>query len=118
MQDAAVRVATLPAKVELEVAVTLPLGELHAELDQLLDAGRAFLHNAAHDRLVAKPATGVERVAHVTLERVLLARDSGDTALGVVGVGLGAALFRDDRDGAGVGDLERKRQSGDAAAQH
>ena len=116
MKDAAVRVATLTAKVELEVAAILPLGELHAELDQFLDAGRALLHNATHNCLVAKLATGVERIAHVALERVLLARDGGDSALSVVGVGLSAVLFGDDRDGAGVGDLESKRQTGDATA--
>ena len=118
VQDAAFRVPSLPAKIEFAVTVTLTFGELHAELDQFLDAGRAFLDNAAHDLLIAQPSSGGKGVAHVALERVLLACDGGDAALCVVGVGLGPAFLRDDRDGAGVGDLESKRQPGDAAAQH
>ena len=118
MQDAALRVATLPAKVELALAVDFPLGELHAKLDQLVDSGRAFLDDTAHDRLIAQPAPGGERVAHMALERILLARHGGNATLRVVGIRLGPAFLRDDCNRAGVGHLERKRQPGDAAAQH
>ena len=44
-----------------------------------------------------RPAPAVERVAHVQLERILLARHRRDAALGVVGVRLGAVLLGDDR---------------------
>ena len=110
--------AALLTKIEFAVTVIIAFGELHAELDQFLDAGRTFLNNAAYNFLIAQPASGGDRVVHVALERVFLACDGGDAALCVVRVRLGPAFLCDDRNSSGVGDLERKRQSGDAATQH
>ena len=121
VQDAALRVAAFLAQVELPSAVfarSVALRELHPKIDQLGDAVRAFLDDGADDALVAKARAGFEGVADVHLEGVLLAGDGGDSALGVVGVRLGAVLLGDDGDAPVARDLEREGKSGDAAAEH
>ena len=65
---------------------------------------------------VAEPGAGFERVAHVQLEGILLARYARDAALRPGGVGLRAFAFGDDRDRPVPGRLQGKGQSGDAAA--
>ena len=120
VEDAALGMAALPAEVELARAVRtgyLALGEMHAQLDQLRNARRAILDDRAHGRFLAQAGARFERVAHVQFEGVLLARDGGDAALGVVGIRLGAVLLGDDRHAPVRRDFQRKRQPGNAAAQ-
>ena len=50
------------------------------------DARRAFLDDGADDVFLAQPRARRERVAHVQLERVFLARHRRDAALGVIRV--------------------------------
>ena len=64
------------------------------------------------------PAPAVERVAHVQLERILLARHRRDAALGVVGVRLRAVLLGDDGHAPVRRDLQREEQPRDAAAEN
>ena len=100
VEDAALGMAALSAEVQLARAVgagNLALGKVHAQLDQLRNPRRAFLDDRADGRFLAQARAGLQRVAHVQLEGVLLAGHRRDAALGVVGVGLGAVLLGDDR---------------------
>ena len=64
-----------------------------------------------------KPRAGFERVAHVQLERILLARHRRDAALRVVGVRLRAVFLRDDGHAPVRRDFQREGQPRDAAAE-
>src|SRR5712671_5606416 len=98
------------------IATGLAGAELHAELDQLTHQRRPFADNSAHDIFPAKARAGFESVAHMEVERIVLGHDSGDAALRIVGVGLGALFLGDDGDRSNARDLERKRQPGNPAA--
>ena len=118
VQDAPLGVASLAAEIKFAFAIAIfALGKFHSEFDQLHDALRAGLDNAANDLLVAQSRTGNQRVLHVALERILLACHCGDAALRVVGVRFRPAFFRDDGNRPGVGHLECERQPGDPAAE-
>ena len=94
VQDAPLGVASLAAEIKFAFAIAgFALGKFHSEFDQLLDALRAGLDNAANDLLVAQSRTGIQRVLHVALERILLACHCGDAALRVVGVRFRPAFF-------------------------
>jgi hypothetical protein len=69
------------------------LGKFHAQFDQLGDARRALPDDGAHDAFLAQARAGRQRVAHVQLDRVLLAGDGGDAALRVIGVGFRAVFL-------------------------
>ena len=120
VENAALGMAAFLAEVQLARAVgagNLALGEVHAQLDQLRNPRRAFLDDRADSRFLAQARAGLQRVAHVQLEGVLLAGDGGDAALGVVGVRLGAVLLGDDRHAPVRGDFQRKGKPRSAAAQ-
>ena len=120
VENAALGMAALLAEVQFARAVgagNLALGKLHAQLDQLRNPRRAFLDDRADGGFLAQAGAGLERVAHVQLEGVLLAGDGGDAALGVVGVGLGAVLLGDDRHAPMRRDLQGEGKPGDAAAE-
>jgi hypothetical protein len=53
VEDAALGMAALLAKIELLAVAGFALGERHAQLDQFLHPRRAFLDDAAHHVLVA-----------------------------------------------------------------
>ena len=95
----------------------LAFGKVHAQLDEFRNARRAILYDRAHRRFLAQAGTGLECVAHVQLEGILFARDGGDAALGVVGIGLGAVLLRDDRNAPMWRDFQCERKPRKAAAQ-
>ena len=94
------------------------LGKFHAQLDQFLNPRRAFLDDGADDAFLAQTRARRERVAHVQLERILLARHRRDAALRVIGVRLRAVLFGDDGHAPARRDLERERKPRDAAAEN
>ena len=52
------------------------------------------------------------------LKTILLRGHTGDPALGIIGIGIGALLLRNHRHAAGIGHLQRKTQAGNAAAQY
>ena len=110
--------AALLAEIELMAAAVFPLGEGHAELDQLPDPRRALLDDAAHDILMAESRARFERISHVQVEGVLARSDAGDATLGVVGVRFGAVFFCNHRDRAPLRDVQGEGQPGDAGAQH
>ena len=92
--------------------------KFHAQLDQLRDARRAFLDDGADDVFLAQARARLQRVAHVQLERILLAGHRRDAALGVVGVRLRAVLLGDDGHAPVRRDLQGERKPRDAAAEN
>ena len=120
VENAAFGVAALFAQVEFARAVgtgDFAFGELHAQFNQFGDPGRAFLDNRAHDLLFAKAGAGLEGIADVQFERVFLAGDGGDAALGIIGVRFGAILFGDDGDASARRHLQGEGKPRDTAAQ-
>ena len=73
---------------------------------------------ARDDVFVAQAGPGRQGVAHMDFHRVLLARDGGDAALGVIGVGLGAGFFGDNGDAPQRRDFQGEGKSRNAAAQN
>ena len=118
MQDAALRVAALAAEVELLPAVAVfAVIEVDAEFHEFGNAGGSLGDDGANDIRVAKPGSGLEGVADVEFERILVAHHAGNPALGPSGVGVRRSALGDKRDTALVGGLQSERESGDAAAE-
>ena len=112
--------SAFPAEVKFLAAVfagRVALGKFHAQLNQFLNPRRPFLDNRADDAFLAQARARRKRVAHVRLERILLARDRGDAALRIICVRLRAVFFRDDGHAPARRDLQRERESRDAAAE-
>ena len=121
VQNPPLGMAAFATKVELFAAVFTgrgAFGKFHAERDQLRDARRPFLDDRAHDVFLAQTRARRERVAHVRLEGILLARHRRDAALRVIRVRLRAILFGDDGHAPARRDLERERQPRDAATEN
>ena len=113
--------AAFLAEIKLSAAVLVqrvPLGKFHPQFDQLRNPRRAFPDDGADDLFLAQPRARRERVAHVRLKRILLARHRRDAALGVIGVRLRAVLFGDDGHAPARRDLQREGQPRDAAAEN
>ena len=66
---------------------------------------------------VAQARARFERVAHMQLERIFLARHRRDAALRVIRVRFRAVLLRDDGHAPARRDFQRKRQPRNAAAE-
>ena len=120
VQDAPLGMAAFFAQVKFAPARLrhLPLGKTPPQLDQFSDARRALLDDGAHHVLFAESRPRFQRIAHVHLERILLARHRGDAALGIIGVRFSAVLFRDDGDAPVRRHLQGKRKARDPAAQN
>ena len=116
VQDAPLRMAAFPAEIELAMPGDVALIEMQPEFDQFANPRRAFLHHRLDHRRIAQTRARFERVAHVQLEGILLARHARDAALRPGGVRVRAFAFRDDRHAAVLGRLQRKGQPGNAAA--
>ena len=121
VQNAPLGMSAFLAQVQFPAAVFgrgVPLGKFHPQLNQFRDACRAFLDDGADDAFLAQARARRERVAHVQLERILLARHRRDAALRVIGVRLRPVLFRDDGHAPARRDLQREGQPRDAAAEN
>ena len=90
---------------------------MHAQFDQLGNAGGALFDDRANGLLFAQTGAGLEGVAHVQFEGVLLARDRGDAALGIVGIGFGAIFLGDNGHPPVRRDFQGKGQPANSAAQ-
>ncbi len=91
-----------------------------AHRDQLVDPRRALVDEHPHGVDVAQPRTGGQRVGQVQVGRVLVAAEHRrDAALGPAGRGLGELALGqhpDVRRARAVGEADRRREAGDAAA--
>ena len=113
VHDAVGRVAALAPEVERAVGGAVEVG---AERDELAHAAGSLADHHLHHVRVAEAGAGHERVGDVVGRVVVRVHHGRDAALGVVGVGLGALFLRHDGDGAGIGDAEGERETGDAGA--
>src|ERR1700730_10490187 len=94
MQNPALGMTALFAKIRLAMSRNLPFIELQTELSQLADALRTFGHNRAYDWFVTQTRSRFERVTDVQFKRIFIARHAGDPALRPSGVCVGAFAFR------------------------
>src|SRR5437764_1581922 len=69
------------AKIELAMPGNFALVESHTELDQILNSRRRFRDDCADDLFVTQARAGFERIAHVQLERIFVARHASNSAL-------------------------------------
>ena len=114
MNDAVVRVAALASQRQL--AVLLP-GEPSAQCEQILYSPGAFANRRLDHRCVAQPATRIQRVTDVRLDRVVAAKHRGDTPLGVARVRFCRRHLGDDGNGRAAScGLDRKIQASNATA--
>ena len=112
---------TLPAEIELFAAVLVrrvALGKFHSQFYQFRNARRAVLDDGADDVLLAQARARRERVAHVRLERILLAGHRRDAALRVIRVRLRAVLLGDDGHAPARRHFQREGQPREAAAEN
>src|SRR5262249_31220696 len=85
---------------------------------QFADALWTFDHNCADDRFVTQSGASLQRIAHVKLKRIFIARYAGDPALRPRRICIRAFAFRDDSHRAALCSLQCKAETGDAAADH
>ena len=92
--------------------------EADAERDELADPRRRLLDEDADGASAAEPAAGAQRVLGVERRRVFLAERGRDAALGLPAArGLERPLREQQHLGL-PGGRERRREAGDAAADH
>ena len=115
MQDAPGAVAPFAGQVVVDPPVG---GELDPPFDQVADGLRPFLHHHPDHILVADAGPGHQGVFDMGVEGVLVGKDRGDAALGVLGGRFGDITLGNDGDAAMVGCLEGKGETGNAAADH
>src|SRR3954466_13153955 len=104
------------AEIELAMPGNLALVEMQSELDQILDPRRRFGHNRTDDLLIAQTCAGFERIAHVQLERIFVARHARDAALRPRRIRVAPFAFRDYRDRSVPRGLQGEAQARDSAA--
>src|SRR5213079_3359698 len=118
MQNSALGMTALFAKIKLAMARNLTFIELQTELSQLADALRTFGHNRAYDCFVTQTGSRFKRVTHVQFKRIFIARHAGNPALRRSGVCIGAFAFRYNSYRAVLCRFQCKTQAGDTAADH
>src|SRR5207302_4534393 len=96
VQHSSLRMPTLAPEIELAMTRNLALIEMDADFHQFPDRLRTFRHNRAHNYFVATPRAVFERVAHASLERILIARGASNPALRPRRVAVGSFAFRAD----------------------
>src|SRR5438045_9662791 len=81
MQNPALGMTALFAKIKLAMARNLTFIELQTELSQLADALRTFGHNRANDCFVTQTGSRFKRVTHIQFKWVLIAGHAGNPYL-------------------------------------
>src|SRR5262249_32167833 len=109
-------VSTLASQVELAMTRNFALIKMQTEFDQLADARRSFRYDCAHCSLITETGTRLQRIADMQLERIFVARDAGNAALGPRRIRVGPFAFRDHRNRTVLRRLQRKTQPRDAAS--
>src|SRR6266496_1496944 len=118
MQNPALGMTALFAKIKLAMSGNLTFIELQTELSQLADALRTFSHNRAYDSFVTQTRSRLKRVTHMQFKRIFIARHAGDPALRPSGVCVRAFAFRHHSHRAVHCHFQCKTQAGDTAADH
>lgn len=121
MQNAAMAVTPFAMQVKgfrrIATGRTVGSGELHAQINQLLNARWSFVHAEIDDVLMANPGASDQRVARMGFKAVLLGPDRGDAALGIAGGSFAAISFGDHGHLGMRGELERGAQACDSGTE-
>ena len=118
MQNAPLRVSALASQIRFAMSPDLAIVEMQSALHQFSNAFRAFHDNRPHGGFVTKPRTRFQRVAHVKLEGIFIARHARDSALSPRCIRISALTFGNDGDRAVLRGFQGKAQAGDAAPNH
>src|SRR4029077_3930552 len=118
MQNPALGMTALFAKIKLAMSGNLTFIELQTELSQLADALWTFGHNRAYDCFVTQTPARFKRFTHVQFKRIFIADHAGDPALRPSGVCVGAFAFRHNSYRAMLCRFQCKTQAGDTAADY
>src|SRR5436305_9439669 len=78
MQNPALGMTALFAKIKLAVSRNLPFIELQTQLSHLSDALQPFSHSRAYDYFVTQTRSPFQRVTHVQLNASVIAPHTGD----------------------------------------
>src|SRR2546421_8444384 len=105
----------LTAKIELAMPGNFALVESHSQPDQILDSRRRFRDDCADALFVTQSRPGFERIAHVQLKGIFVARHASDSALRPSRVCIRTFPLRDHRDRTVLCRFQSKAQPGNAA---
>ncbi len=111
MENAALAVSALARQVPRTVFL---LREFDAAVYQIADSLGRMLADFAHDVLFAQPGAGNHGVFHMLVERVGRIHHATDAALGIIGIAILQAFFRDKDDFAFIRELEGGDKPGHA----
>src|SRR5439155_11985322 len=118
VQDPALGMTALFAKVKLAMSGNLTFIELQTEFYQFANPLRTFGDDRAHDRLVTQAGARFKRIAHVQLKRIFITRHTRNPALRPGSICVRTFAFRYNRDGPVLCRFQCKTQAGDTAADH
>jgi hypothetical protein len=90
--------------------------EVRAPLDELGKAGGALRDESFSSGAVDEAVAGVQGVFKMERDVFIAFHGDGDSALGVVGVGLGEGFFGDDQDIAVGGEFDGGAKAGNASS--
>ena len=90
--------------------------KLDAPIDQLLIGIGPFADNLANDGLRTEAGSGIQRIGHVLVNRILRCLHACDASLCPGCIRIGRLAFGHDCDGAVFRSAERKTQARDSAA--
>ena len=116
VHDAVVAVAALTG--ERDVGAALFRIECGTETHEIADRLGCLGDELAHDRLVAQTRAGLQRVAHVVLDRVGRVQHPGEPALGPLRRTRRQDVLRDHQDAADRPHGQRRRQACGTRAEH
>ena len=116
MHDPAMRVPSLHR--ECRTITTVRRIERRAEAHQIANGRRGFSDELADRALVAQSCTGIQRVAHMVLERIGGIEHTGQSALGPRGATSIEGVLGDDQGGANGPSGDRSGEAGRARAEH
>ena len=114
VDNPAMAMATFSGQVVV-LSVILP-GELHAGVDQPLDAFLAVFHGKADRVFVAQTAARVEGVLYVILYGIGIVQNRSDASLGPEGGARADIGFADDANPQVLRKIQRNGKAGSAAA--
>ena len=82
--------------------------ELGAPIDELFDAGRAFLHQHASCGFIAEAVPGLQSIFKMEADFVIIAECGSDAALGVLRVRFRDLALGQAKDAAGRGQVQSR----------
>ena len=118
VQDPAMAMAALASEIVFVFAAVLDSGEAGAEANQIAHHFGTVAHDTLDRGGIAQPRSRAQSVGDVRLEGVIDAPHARDSALRVIGVGLGAAGLGENGDRAGFRGGEGEHQARDSAADY